>query len=185
MKSLAFVLSIVMTLPAASFAQRVRGMGGGMRDGRGGGRMRAGMDEQTALLLFSALLTLTDTQQQQLGAVFDAAVKTAAPLNTQIENGNNALFQAIKSGQTEDQTKTLSDKESSFRSQLLSLQTETFSKMCALLTADQKGRVDDSMFTNIGEFLANAREPLPETALPSVSPAVPTSSGAAPSTTPH
>jgi Spy/CpxP family protein refolding chaperone len=185
MKHLALVLSILIALPVTSLAQRGRGMGGGVRGGgmRGGGLMGPGMDEHTELLLLTALLSLNDTQQQQLGAVFDAAVKTAAPLNTQIQNGNAAIFQAIKSGQTDAQIKTLSDQEASARSQLLALQVQTFSKMCAMLTSDQKSQVDDSMFTDIGQFLSLARQPIPEPAVPATAPASPpttTTPGTAP-----
>lgn len=146
--------------------------------------MSPGMDEHTELLLLTALLSLNDTQQQQLGAVFDAAVKTAAPLNTQIENGNTVIFQAVKSGQTDAQIKALSDQEASSRSQLFALQVQTFSKMCALLTSDQKKQVDDSMFTDIGQFLSLARQPVPEPGVPATTtespPPTTTTSGATP-----
>jgi hypothetical protein len=144
--------------------------------------MSPAIDEHTALLIFSAVLNLTDAQQQQLGNTFDAAVKTAAPLNTQIENGKNALFEAVRAGKTAGQLKALSDQEGALTSQLIALQTQTFAAMYAMLISDQKLMVDDSMFTDIGQFLSNAREPLPETTSPAATPRA--SAAEAPGATP-
>ena len=42
------------------------------------------------------------------------------------------------------------------------LQAQTQSKMLALLTDDQKAKVDPSMYAHIGDFLANVRQlPVP------------------------
>jgi LTXXQ motif family protein len=158
MKQLAKLLIIVTLFPALSFAQ-------GRRGGFGAGRARGGpfqMDERTALNLFSALLNLNDAQQQQLQTAFDAAVKTAAPIATRMESNKDALFEAVKSGKTDDQIKALATQQGSLTSQMLALQAQTFSKMWALLTSDQKSQVDASMYDDIGEFLANAKQPLPQ-----------------------
>lgn len=157
MKHLVIVLAIVVLLPAPLFAQRGRGMGGV----RGGVSRNIPIDAHTTLLIFTALLSLTDAQQQQIGSSFDAAVKTAAPLNTQIENGKQAIFDAIKSGKSLDEIKTLTDHEGALESQLSALQVQTFAKMSLLLNNNQP-----SMFTEISEFLANSREPMPEPSLP-------------------
>ena len=119
------------------------------------------MDERTALNLFSALLNLNDSQQQQLHTAFDAAVKTAAPIATQMESNKDALFEAVKSGKSDDQINTLAEQQASLTSQMLALQAQTFSKMWALLTSDQKPQVDASMYGDIGEFLANTKQPPP------------------------
>jgi hypothetical protein len=42
---------------------------------------------------------------------------------------------------------------------MLTLQAQTFSKMWTLLTSDQQSKVDDLMYGDIGEFLANAKRP--------------------------
>jgi len=167
MKQAAAILAIISVSPFAVFAQRGRGMGG-MR-GERGARVPV-MDEHTTLLVFAALLNLNDTQQQQLGIIFDSAVKIAAPLNTQIDDGKQAIFEAIQSGKSEDQVKAVEDNENSASAQLLALQAQTFGKMCALLTPAQKAEVDDTMFTDIGNFLAGVRPPLPEPAAPMSSP---------------
>lgn len=136
-------LFIILTLcPTVSLAQ---GRRGGRRGGARGGAVQ--MDERTALLVLSALLNLSDSQQQQLGAVFDAAVKTAAPIATQMEAGKEALFEAVKSGKSDDQIKNLAEQEGSFTSRMLALQAQTFSKMWTLLNRDQKSEVDASRFS--------------------------------------
>jgi hypothetical protein len=128
------------------------------------------MDEHTTLMILTALLALTDAQQQQLGGVFDAAMKTAEPLNAQIENGKQAIFEAVKSGKSDDQVKTLAAQQGAVAGQLLALEAQTFSKMCAMLTAAQKSQVDDIMFTEIADFLGSAREPLPDAVNPAAAP---------------
>jgi hypothetical protein len=156
MKRLATLLIIGTLSPAISLAQ---GRHGGMRAGARGGPVL--MDDRTALLILSALLSLSESQQQQLGTAFDAAVKTAAPLVTQMETGKEALFEAVKSGKSEDQVKSLAEQQGSLVSRMLALQAQTFSKMWALLTSDQRSEVDASMYDDIGEFLSNAKQALP------------------------
>jgi Spy/CpxP family protein refolding chaperone len=156
MKRLTIFLIIVALSPAISLAQ---GRHGGMRGGARGGAVQ--MDDRTVLLILSALLNLSDSQQQQLGAAFDAAVKTAAPLATQIETGKEALFEAVKSGKSDDQINSLAEQQGSLASRMLALQAQTFSKMWTLLTSDQRTEVDALMYDDIGEFLSNAKQPLP------------------------
>jgi len=161
MKRLAKFLIILTLCSAVSLAQ---GRRGGARGGGGQGGGRGGpvqMDERTALLLLSALLSLSDPQRQQLTTVFDAAVQTAASIATQLEAGKGALFEAVKSGKGDDQIKNLADQEGSLTSRMLALQAQTFSKLWALLNNDQKSKVDASMYGYIEGFLSNARETVP------------------------
>jgi Spy/CpxP family protein refolding chaperone len=178
MKRSAIIFVALSFFATASLGQGRRGMGG-MRGG-GAGRIAPAMDEHTTLMILTALLTLTDAQQQQLGAVFDAAMKVAEPLNTQIENGKQAIFGAVKSGKSDDQIKALVDQQDKSTGQLLALQAQTFSKMCAMLTTAQKAQVDDTMFTDIGDFLASARAPLPDVSNPAAMPGTPTAAPSAP-----
>jgi Spy/CpxP family protein refolding chaperone len=124
MKQLAKLLIIMTLFSSLSFSQ-------GRRGGAGGGRAHGPvqMDERTALNLFSALLNLNDAQQQQLHTAFDAAVKTAAPIATQMESNKDALFEAVKSGKSDDQIKTLAEQQGSLTSQMLTLQART-SRRC-------------------------------------------------------
>jgi Spy/CpxP family protein refolding chaperone len=162
-KHVVVLLLFVTMCPVAAFAQGRRGgfggggIGGGARAGRGGGASL--MDERTILSLFTAILTLSDAQQQQLRAAFDAAVVTAAPIATQLANSKEAVFEAVKAGKSDDQVKMLSAQEGSLSAQMLALQAQTFSKMWAILNTDQKPRMDDLMYDDIGQFLANATQP--------------------------
>jgi Spy/CpxP family protein refolding chaperone len=159
MKRLAIALVVVTLIPATAFAQRRQG-------GRTGTRTRSGRaagviwDERSTLLLFGALLNLTDAQDTQLTTVFDAAAKDAAPLATAAAAGKNALFEAVKAGQSDDQLQRLAQQQGALAIKLQALQARTFAKMWALLTADQKAKVDDSIYAHIGEFLANTAGPV-------------------------
>jgi Spy/CpxP family protein refolding chaperone len=119
------------------------------------------MDEQTTLILLSGLLNLSASQQQQLGAVFDAAVIAAHPLATQMESDREVLFEAVKSGKSDDEIKNLAEHEGSLVSRMLALQARTFSNMWRLLSSEQKSKVDASMYGYIGGFLFNATQPVP------------------------
>jgi Spy/CpxP family protein refolding chaperone len=157
-KRLVVLLLFVTMCPVASFAQGRRGGfgGGGGARGRGGPVV---MDERTVLNLFAAILTLNDAQQQQLRAAFDAAVMAAAPVATQLASSKEAVIDAVKAGKSDDQVKVLSGQEGSLSAQMLALQAQTFSKMWAILNMDQKSRVDDLMYDDIGQFLTNATQP--------------------------
>jgi hypothetical protein len=146
------ILSILLALsPAMAWAQGRRGGGG-----RGGvGRGAVGTDERSVLLLLTALLSLSDAQQKQVGMIFDSAEMTAAPIAMQIKSSEAALFQAANSGK-DDQVKSLSDQIGSLTSQMRALQAQTLSRVVAILTADQKPKVDDFIYDDIGKFLADA-----------------------------
>ena len=164
MKRLAKLLIILTLCSAVSLAQGRRGgargggaQGGGARAGGRGGP--AQIDERTAIVLISALLSLSDAQRQQLTTIFDAAAQTAAPIATQMEAGKDAFFEAAKSGKSDDQIKTLSEQQGSLTSRMLALQAQTFSKMWTLLESDQKSKVDRSIYGYIEDFLSDAKQP--------------------------
>jgi Spy/CpxP family protein refolding chaperone len=157
MKRLATIFLIVTLCPTASLSL-AQGRRGGSR---GGGRSGAiQMDERTTVLLLTALLSLTDQQRQQLSTILEAAAITAAPINAQLEAGKDTLFAAVLAGMSDEQIKTLAEQQGSLNSRMLALQARTFSKICALLNADQKSRIDPSIYENIGQFLSNARQPV-------------------------
>lgn len=154
LRKVALLLAIAVLCPTLSFAQGRRGTAGGRARGTGA---PVQMDERTVLDLFSAILNLSDSQQQQLHTAFDVAVKTAAPISTQLENNNAAIFEAMKAGKSDDQIKALVEQQASLSSQMLTLQAQTFSKTWAVLSSDQKARFDDLLYDDIGQFLANAK----------------------------
>ena len=91
------------------------------------------MTEQTALLVLSALLNLSDMQRMQLSSVFDATAKTAAPIAIQMEDNKEAIFEAVKSGKGDDQIRNLAAQQGSLTTQMMTLQGQTFLKMWAML----------------------------------------------------
>jgi Spy/CpxP family protein refolding chaperone len=156
MKRFALVLVVVALVPTAAFAQ---GRQGGGRT-RGGGRATAVVwNAHATLLLFEAVLELTDAQARQLDTVFSAAEETAAPVATALEAGKNALFEAVKAGRHDDELQKLAERHGDLAIQLQALQARTFARLWALLTAEQKTKVDQSTYEHIGTFLANAARP--------------------------
>jgi Spy/CpxP family protein refolding chaperone len=154
MKRLAILLAVASLFSAAAPAQH--------RGGRGGARGAHGaiqMDEQTTIIVLSALLDLDDSQNKQLKTIFDAAAQAAAPIVVQMDNSNDALYEAVKAGKSDDEIKTLAAKEGSLTSQMLTLEAQTFAKLYAILTKDQKSQVDASMYADVAEFLSSARPP--------------------------
>ena len=154
MKRLAILLAVALLFPAGVPAQH-RGGRGGARGSHGGIQM----DEQTTIILLSALLDLDDSQNKQLKTIFDGAALAAAPIVVQMDTSNEALYEAVKAGKSDDEIKTLAAKEGSLTSQMLTLEAQTFAKVYAILNKDQKSHVDASMYADVAEFLSSARPP--------------------------
>jgi hypothetical protein len=143
--------AIVLALcPAFSFAQ---GSHNAMTRGQGGSdtidASPAQANEASALQLLTFVLHLSNSQQAQLRAAFDAALKTAAPITTKLQKDKSSLFEAVRSGKSEDEIKGLAQQEGTLVSQMLLLQAQTFAKLWTTLDSDQKSRVDDFVYGNI------------------------------------
>ncbi len=110
-------------------------------------------NEQSALELLTLVLKLSDSQQEQLRAAFDAALKEAAPISGEMEHAKDALFAAARSGKNEDEIRHLADEQGQLTSRMLFLQAQTFAKLWALLDSGQKGMADDFVYSNIRLFL--------------------------------
>ncbi len=110
-------------------------------------------NEQSALELITLVLKLNDSQQEQLHAAFDAALKEATPIAGEMEHAKNALFAAARSGKGEEEIRHLADEQGQLTSRMLFLQAQTFAKLWALLDNQQKGLADDFVYSNIRLFL--------------------------------
>ena len=55
-------------------------------------------NEQSALELLTLVLKLNNSQQEQLHAAFNAALKEATPISDEMEHAKNQLFAAARSG---------------------------------------------------------------------------------------
>ena len=163
-KKLAVLFIVAMLCPALAFGQRGR-FGGRERRGGGGraGFVAPQIDEQSTIVILTAILSLTDAQQAQLRANFDDAAKTAAPIAAQLKTTKDALFTAAKSADASDQIQKLAAQEGSLTTQMATLQAQTFAKMWALLTDDQKAGVDSTIYDEIGQFLSVVNPPAPAT----------------------
>jgi Spy/CpxP family protein refolding chaperone len=177
MKHTLKLLFIVTVCPTLLLAQGRRGGMG--RAGRGGGAMGAGrggpvqMDEREALDLVALLLNLTDPQKQQLQTIFDAAEKIALPAATQLQASSDSLFEAVKAGKTDDEIRSIAAQQGSLRTQILTLQAQTFSKLWGILNADQKAEANSFVYDAIGDFLSYAPPPPPAAPLPAAAPVSP------------
>jgi hypothetical protein len=151
----------------SALAQGRRGGAGGAGGARSGGGLRSGAgqaDEENTILLLSTFLDLSDAQTQMVRGIFDTALLTAAPLAKELEAGNQSLYDAAKSGQSADQIASLAQQQGPRETQMEVLQAQTFSKVLAILTMDQKSQADAFIYGSIGRFLSNP-QPL---ALPSL-----------------
>ena len=110
-------------------------------------------NEQSALELITLVLKLNDSQQEQLHAAFDAALKEATPIADEMEHAKGALFAAARSGKSEEEIRRLADEQGQLTSRMLFLQAQTFAKLWALLDSRQKGLADDFVYSNIRLFL--------------------------------
>ena len=57
----------------------------------------------------------------------------------------------------------MAEQQGTVTPEMLTVQAQTFAKLWALLTSEQKAEIDDSIHDDIGEFLSNAPAPLPPT----------------------
>lgn len=113
-------------------------------------------NEQSAQELITLVLKLNDSQQEQVHAAFDAAVHDSAPILDQMAHGKNAIFEAVRSGKSEEEIRRLADQQGQLTSRMLLLQAQTFAKLWALLDSRQKGLTDDFVYSNIRLFLPSA-----------------------------
>ena len=164
LKKLAVVMIVAMLCPAMALGQRGR-FGGRERRGERGRSLFAApqIDEQSTIVILTAILSLTDAQQTQLRANFDDAAKTAAPIAAQLKTTKDALFAAAKSPDAGDQIQKLAAQEGSLTTQMATLQAQTFAKMWAMLTNDQRAQVDSTIYDEIGQFLSIVNPPAPAT----------------------
>jgi hypothetical protein len=110
-------------------------------------------NEQSALELVTLVLKLNDSQQEQLHAAFNAALKEATPISDEMEHAKNTVFAAARSGKSDEEIRRLADEQGQLTSRMLFLQAQTFAKLWALLDSRQKGLADDFVYSNIRLFL--------------------------------
>lgn len=138
--------------PILSFAQS----GGQLKHGGLSGATSGSSietNEDSALSLLSIVLHLSDSQQQQLRAAFDAEVEAAMPIISQMDDSKTAFFQAIRSQRRQDEIKKLADEQGKLTSQMLILQSQAFEKLWSVLNEEQRSQLDEFVYDNIRTFL--------------------------------
>jgi Spy/CpxP family protein refolding chaperone len=143
MRCAAQIAILLLMIPTVSLAQSAQDETPNVSTGT------ARANEDSALTLISTVLSLNDSQQQQLRGDFDAALKTATPIMSQMQDDRLAVFGAVKSGKTEDEIQKLADQQGKLTSRMVMLQAQTFAKLWSILNADQKSQVDDFVYGNI------------------------------------
>jgi Spy/CpxP family protein refolding chaperone len=159
MRRLSAVLCVVLLCVGLCSAQRRGGAGRGARAG-------SGVGEERTVLLFYALLSLTDAQRQHVKAILDEALEQAEPIVQQIDADKDGLFEAAKSGKNAEEFGVIATQQTSRAIPMMVLQAQTFSKIYAILNKDQQAKVDSFLYEQVAELLVSGQLPTPTTPAP-------------------
>jgi Spy/CpxP family protein refolding chaperone len=88
------------------------------------------------------LLNLTPDQQAQAKTIFQAGQTDAKPVTAQMQSARQALANAVKSNAPDAQIDQLSAAVGPLASQLAAIRTKTFAKFYAILTPEQKDKLN-------------------------------------------
>jgi protein CpxP len=105
---------------------------------------------------FGADLNLTDAQKEQAKQIFADARKSSESVHSQLSQNKQALSAAVKSGASEAQIDKLSNDMAPLLAQTTAIHTKAFAKFYALLTPEQKDKVNARMdrMMNFGDRAA-------------------------------
>lgn len=132
MRKTAQVLTLALLLGAAVFAQGRRGHGPGA-GGPGGNRID----------FLATVLSLTDAQKTQATAIFEAAETASSSLRETQALQRTALNDAAKSNAADASIDQLAAALGATSGQLAAIQTKASAKFYALLTAEQRTKLDE------------------------------------------
>ena len=131
------------------------------RNGIGGGNGGASaMNEEGTVSVLAALLNLNSSQQQQLQKILDDALASAKPIQDRLNGGKQPLFAAAQAADGDQQIEKIAGQQGALYAQITALQARTFSKMCKLLTKEQKTQINPTLYDMVETFLTVQ---LPET----------------------
>lgn len=91
--------------------------------------------------MFGAL-NLTADQKAQAKSIFDAQRQAAQPIQDQLDTARKALYAAAKSGAADAQLEQLAAAEAPLLGQLEGVRAKAFAKFYAILTPEQKQKID-------------------------------------------
>jgi Spy/CpxP family protein refolding chaperone len=118
--------------------------------GRGGrpaavgpmGQNTAGSARGNRLDFLTGYLSLTETQKTAAQAIFDAANTASATAQGAVASAHDALAAAIKAGTSDNQIDTLAAAVGAAESKEIAIRSKADVKFRALLTAEQKTKLD-------------------------------------------
>ena len=125
---LSAVILVALPLAAQRPGHRMFGPGGG--------------DPSQMLLRFSTVLDLTESQKTAATAIFDAAKKQAEPLATALKASHESIEAAITTNKSDREIDDLTAKQGTLMGQLGSIQAKARRSFLALLTAEQREKLD-------------------------------------------
>ena len=126
----------------------------GGRNGIGGGTSGASaVNEEGTVSVLAALLNLNNPQQQQLQKILDDALASAKPIQDRLNGGKQSLFAAAQAADSDEQIDKLAGQQGALYAQNQALQARTFSKICKLLTKDQKAQINPTLYDMLETFL--------------------------------
>lgn len=145
---------------AAGLASAQRGMtggdmggeGGGGRGGEGmGGGMPGGMRRQTKEELLMERLKLSKDQKEEAAKILSAAREKAAPVRDQMNRGRGIIAAAMAEKRDDDVKKLMVD-YTTVSAQMMSIETEAFAKLYALLKPNQQAKAPQAFEMMAGMF---------------------------------
>lgn len=137
-------------------AQRGGARRGGMNVGRG---VPSGATEGSTIDLFRVMVGLRDAQTQQLRGILDAAMREALPVWKQLDAGKDALFNAAKSGTSDEEIGKIAAHQAELTAQMTGLESRTFARIYRMLTSEQKAQADNFLYERLAELLESGRAP--------------------------
>lgn len=146
---LAWLALIGLLCAGGAFAQS-RGERNGIGGGTGGA---SAMNDEGTVSVLAALLNLNNSQQQQLQKILDDALESAKPIQDRLNGGKQALFAAAQASNSDEQIDKLAGQQGALYAQNQALEARTFSKICKLLTNEQKPQINPTLYDMLETFL--------------------------------
>lgn len=109
---------------------------------QGRGRPGSGTPRQNRIDFLTTVLSLTDDQKQQATTIFDTAKQASTSLRDNVKQQRQALNDAAKTNAADSQIDQLATTLGDLTGQLTAIQTKAFAKFYAILTAEQRTKLD-------------------------------------------
>ena len=134
------------------------GMGGGGGRGSKGGDMGASLGgggqarKQTKLELIVEKLKLNKEQKEQFDTILSAGREKGNPLRPQLQQARVAIATAMIDKKSDDEIKKAIEAYSSIQAQMVTVETEAYTKVYALLKPNQQSKAPQAFELMAGLF---------------------------------